>query len=388
MVKNEDSKFFIRDGILFKSCPACSTGVGKSVFYPCPESFGYRYNYSQSLCVKCRGKKGNPTVPYAGYTFQNDNDILIPAIRILPMGKGEFATYDDCVEFLTKTMPNRGNTFFYKTRNLVTEFNSLVMFQYDGEIVAYGFYENDTPIDESHPQFLGDRKGYYKFINGSIKILENPITNNQMQEIFDITLAQGTTKVKLSFLPKFLELFEENEEITPEDIGDIKEKKFHEVRNFEITGIHTFKEKNAKNYTKDYEKAQKNQTAVGKLGEELVCEHEKEKLINKGLTHLANKVEIVSSNTSLGYDVLSFDESGNEIHIEVKSKSGKLNYLDFYITDNEYEKLKNNSNHVIYYISHLKSITPLLFVLKGSMINDSNVRPVLYRVSLEYEIKE
>ena len=59
-----------------------------------------RQKHRVSLCVKCRGKKGNPKEPYAGYTFKNDNDILIPAIRILPMGKGEFATYNDCIEFV------------------------------------------------------------------------------------------------------------------------------------------------------------------------------------------------------------------------------------------------------------------------------------------------
>ena len=100
----------------------------------------------------------------------------------------------------------------------------------------------------------------------------------------------------------------------------------------------------------DYIRAHKNQMAVGSLGEEIVYNFEKEKLTKLGLKDKAKEVKAVSGDSTLGYDILSFNENGDEIHIEVKSKSGNISYLDFYISDNEYEKLNANENHFVYYI--------------------------------------
>ena len=107
-----------------------------------------------------------------------------------------------------------------------------------------------------------------------------------------------------------------------------------------------------------------------------------------GKSSLSEKVSVVSEDSSLGYDILSYTENGEELHIEVKSKAGMLKYFDFYISDNEYQKLKDNQNHVIYYISYLRSNAPFLFKLNGAMLNESNIKPVLYRVTLDYEINE
>lgn len=99
----------------------------------------------------------------------------------------------------------------------------------------------------------------------------------------------------------------------------------------------------------------------------------------------AKEVKAVSGDSTLGYDILSFNENGDEIHIEVKSKSGNISYLDFYISDNEYEKLNANENHFVYYISNVRSQKPKLFKLNGKMLKQECVKPVLFRVSLDYE---
>ena len=51
-------------------------------------------------------------------------------------------------------------------------------------------------------------------------------------------------------------------------------------------------------------------------------------------------------------------------------------------------KLLSTLNKNIYYLSHLRSQTPFLFKLTGDMINDANIKPVLYRVTLDYEIED
>lgn len=218
------SNYFIRDGILYKSCPSCSNNAKKEVFYQCPDFFGYRKEglYSQSQCIKCRGK--NNSGPFLGYTFKDKEDKIIPEIRVLPMGKNEFLDINDCKEFLTKEMPERGNTFYYRTHNLVTQFNALILFQYDGKIIAYGFFENE--FEEMLDWEFNDYKGYYKFLDNSIKFLDIPITNKEMIEKFNVRLGQGTTKISLNYLPKLFELFNNIEEEPNDEILE----KYNETR--------------------------------------------------------------------------------------------------------------------------------------------------------------
>lgn len=385
------SLFILRNGILYKSCPSCSVANDKPVFYPCPGSFGYRHDadrpFIQSLCGKCRGRS-NIGVLYEGYTFLQDGDLIISAIRILPMSKEIFTTYSQVKEFLLKIVPERGNTYYYKSHNLLAEKNTLVLFQYSGTIIANAIFESESKIDSSDKQYVNGYKGYYKFLENSIKILSTPIDGKTMLDKFAVRLSQATTSIKLSYFPVLMELFDETQDdIIEEENKNIEEKKIKEISNFSITGIHAFNSI-SHGQTKDYIKAHKNQMAVGKMGEELVLKYEKEKLCSLGRSDLSEKVKIVSEDSSLGYDILSYTEKGQEIQIEVKSKAGMLKYFDFYISDNEYKKLKYNETHIIYYISYLRSSSPFLFKLNGSMINENNIKPVLYRVTLDYEINE
>lgn len=384
------SVYMLRNGILYKSCPSCSVANGKYVFYNCPESFGYRHNegrpYSQSLCVKCRGGSSVTNKLFDGYTFAEENDLIIPAIRVLPISKDVFPTYSEAREFLSKTVPSRGNTFYYKAHNLLVDKNTLILFQYAGEIIAYAIYETEDVIDNTDKEYAKGYKGYYKLLDNSIKILSVPIDGKTMFDKFSIRLSQSTSKIMLSYFPVLMELFDESQDdIIEEENNKINDKTIREISNFSITGVHSFNQLSHMK-TKDYISAHKNQMAVGKLGEDLILKYEKECLCALGKSKLNEQVKIVSDDSSLGYDILSYDADGQEIHIEVKSKAGMLKYLDFYITDNEYKKLKENKNHVIYYVSYLRSKSPFLFKLKGSMINESTLKPVLYRVALDYEI--
>lgn len=220
MEETKNAKYFIRDGILYKSCPSCSINEGRDIFYQCPDFFGFRKNglYSQSQCTKCRGR--NNSGPFSDYVFKETSDKLIPEIRALPMGKNEFSDIDDCRFFLTEEMPERGNTFYYRTHNLVTSYNSLVLFQFDGKIIAYGFFETEKE------EIDGIYKGYYKFIEKSVKFLDVPITNQEMIEMFNVRLGQGTVKVPLNYLPKLFELFNRCEENINIDVLE----KYNETR--------------------------------------------------------------------------------------------------------------------------------------------------------------
>jgi len=388
------SLYMLRNGTLYKTCPSCSVAFKQDIFYDCPEYFGYRHDkngkpFSQSLCMKCRGRSTPHEKLYDGYILLEEQDIIVPEIRILPLSTKIFDSYEKVKEFFLKELPARENKYYYKTHKLSVEKNTLVLFQYDGSIIGYALYEDEATISEENPYYAEGYRGYYVFVENSIKVLSSPIKGDIMEEKFSVKLSHVAWKIKLSHFPILMELLDEGQDDElDEESKRIEEKTIREISCFAITGIHSFNPTSNTAVTKDYIKAHKNQMAVGALGEGLISKHEKARLLSIGREDLSEKVAIVSSDASLGYDILSFDADGKEIHIEVKSKAGKLKYFDFYISDNEYQKLKSHTNHIIYYLSHLRSKSPFLFKLAGDMINDSNIKPVLYRVTLDYEIEE
>ena len=82
----------------------------------------------------------------------------------------------------------------------------------------------------------------------------------------------------------------------------------------------------------DFEGQARENKELGDSGENLVKQYEKNKLCQQGLSSLADKVEIVKDGR--GFDVLSYDENGTEIHIEVKT-TDKNEKTPFLISQNE-----------------------------------------------------
>ncbi|WNC71439.1 DUF3427 domain-containing protein [Thalassotalea psychrophila] len=114
--------------------------------------------------------------------------------------------------------------------------------------------------------------------------------------------------------------------------------------------------KRAKPNKVDWEAKWLRQNEIGMLGEALILEFERHRLIEAGCEDLANKIQYIASvDDSAGYDILSFDHStSNPIQIEVKTTTGSL-YSDFYITDNEVEKAKEyGSSYWIYRVYNLE----------------------------------
>ncbi len=83
---------------------------------------------------------------------------------------------------------------------------------------------------------------------------------------------------------------------------------------------------------------------IGRKGEKIVFEYEKDKLNKIGLKDLSNKVKWHAElNEKPGYDITSYNEKGEEIFIEVKSSSGKtINDID--LTKNEIIAMLNKKN--------------------------------------------
>src|SRR5665213_273224 len=78
------------------------------------------------------------------------------------------------------------------------------------------------------------------------------------------------------------------------------------------------------------ERSRKN-AITGSKGEALTMLQEKSRLMKQGREDLAKKVERVSLvDDTLGFDVLSFEENGQERYIEVKTSAQATDYIRFY----------------------------------------------------------
>jgi len=118
---------------------------------------------------------------------------------------------------------------------------------------------------------------------------------------------------------------------------------------------------------------------LGSAGEEFVVELEARRLHQIGAKKLANRVEQVSKTKGdgLGFDVLSFEESGAERYIEVKTTTfGKE--TPFYISRNEVEFSKRHLEdfHLYRLFDFRKS--PKLFDLVGPVDKACLLDPVSF----------
>lgn len=163
----------------------------------------------------------------------------------------------------------------------------------------------------------------------------------------------------------------------------------YDIQFVDFEYIQRHPEKNSKNNYRsretDYEKINRNKKNIGNRGENAVLINEINKLKSLGLNDYANQV-CIPENDACGYDIRSFDENGNEIHIEVKTNSSNKKYLDFYITQNELEHLMQDENYYIYYLFDIKNKHPKCHIINKQDILDRKsefIQPVIYKVNID-----
>lgn len=125
---------------------------------------------------------------------------------------------------------------------------------------------------------------------------------------------------------------------------------------------------------------------IGDLGELWVVEREKQKLQRTNKPKLAKKVKHVAKEKGdgLGYDILSYDQDGNKIYIEVKTTKGNANST-FYITRNELEKSRiENDNYRLYRVHKFdeENDNAELLIIKGDLSNLCGI-PLTYKVNMK-----
>jgi hypothetical protein len=124
---------------------------------------------------------------------------------------------------------------------------------------------------------------------------------------------------------------------------------------------------------------------IGELGENFILNHLMQKLKKSGKNNLANNSKRMSKEYSnIGYDILSFDEKGNEMHIEVKTSTKNNN--SFYITNNEKKKFEIDKKYKIYRVINFN-----MDAMQGDIeiihnyqqfLREYEIRPISFKVSL------
>lgn len=104
-----------------------------------------------------------------------------------------------------------------------------------------------------------------------------------------------------------------------------------------------------------------------------------EKAINKKYKNEITRMSCDSDSDH--YDIKSFDENGNEKHIEVKTKSsGSLNDVDFHISSNELQRLREDPCYVIYYVVGMKTNKVQIVKITPQMLDAVELVPDSYHI--------
>ena len=114
--------------------------------------------------------------------------------------------------------------------------------------------------------------------------------------------------------------------------------------------------------------------ALGQAGEEFVLDVERKNLAKFYRPDLARKVRWVAAEDGdgAGYDILSFDLSGKEHLIEVKTTNGAAK-TPFLLTRNEHDVAKARADSWRLYRLHLFSQTPRIFTLAPPKVRGSSL---------------
>lgn len=96
---------------------------------------------------------------------------------------------------------------------------------------------------------------------------------------------------------------------------------------------------------------------VGRRGEELVERFERNRLMAAGRPELAALVRDRHQEKGLGWDLLSFDVNGTELHIEVKSSAGAWRG-EFFLTAAEAKAADSDPAFRFAFVSNVTSIAP------------------------------
>lgn len=138
----------------------------------------------------------------------------------------------------------------------------------------------------------------------------------------------------------------------------------------------------------DYERLAREQKELGDAGESLVKQREIDFLNQRGMHELARRVDIVKDGR--GFDVVSFDEHGNEKFIEVKTTTGDR-HTSFFLSQNEIDFMRlNKKKYCIYRVFQYDQEfnSGKCFSIGGDVESQLTMKPTQFRVAVKGRKKD
>lgn len=251
---------------------------------------------------------------------------------------------------------------------------------------------NDTPIDLQSNIFKTSNlpKGYELGNIFSICYEKNKLPDNEImvQDLRDMIICLSELRELLINKNKILQSIEYI--LTNTNTKGSLSIDIEKISN-KLSSINLIQSKNAlKSFSGkkiDFQRLSEQNAKIGFLGEKLVFESEKKRL--RDYPDLVNKIKHVSldEGDGLGFDILSFDETGKKKYIEVKTTtSGQT--TPFFLSRNELAFSKeHSSDYFLYRIFNLdnvlKSDNVQYFVKKGNLQDYFKLEPQNYSVTLK-----
>lgn len=123
--------------------------------------------------------------------------------------------------------------------------------------------------------------------------------------------------------------------------------------------------------------------ALGDSGEEYVVALEERRLKARGLTEKVGPVIWVArkQGDGLGYDIRSFADDGTEIFIEVKTTRGDI-HAPFFLTERERAVAAKKGEQYRLYRVFAFGREPKIYVIRGPLETQLNLKPTAYRVTV------
>lgn len=195
----------------------------------------------------------------------------------------------------------------------------------------------------------------------------------------------------------------QSEEVKFYDEGFIVDKSFRPAKFFAVKGINQEKVKISDNeiqkrkreasrteterkiYKKiDWNLENERRTALGQLGEEFVLEFEKEKVKNIDSSSVERVIHLSAlQGDGFGYDILSLNELGEPIYIEVKT-TVKGEDIPFFMSKNEKSFFEQNANAWLYRVYDFNIDSrhgKIKKISSQDLLENYNFDPVTFMVS-------
>lgn len=235
-------------------------------------------------------------------------------------------------------------------------------------------------------------------------------TSEIKQQIEEVLILDDDDKIKSETRNEILILqrignivAHQSEEVKIYDEGFIVDKSFRPAKFIAIKGINQEKVKISDNEIRKRKRAARRieterkvykkinwnlenerRTALGQLGEEFVLDFEKEKVKNIDSSSVERVIHLsVLQGDGFGYDILSLNELGEPIYIEVKT-TVKSEDTPFFMSKNEKSFFEQNTNVWLYrvYDFNLDSRHGKIKMISSQkLLENYNFDPITFMVS-------